>query len=417
LGFEKLGLANPLLKILKRQGILEPTPIQRESIPIILRGTDLVGLAQTGTGKTVAYCLPILNILCKMERIGKFRPVKLLIILPTRELAVQVDHVIKDFASVVNLRSVPIFGGAPFFKQVQSLRKGADIIVATPGRLEDHVSQKTIDLSRVSHLVLDEADQMLDIGFLPAIKRIIGLLPKNKQTLLFSATMPKAIKELARDYLQRSQEVKIASAIVPVGKINQQVLFLLEVEKLSALRRLIQERPKERILVFFRTKHGVDKVVKTLSKAGLNLDAIHGNKSQNQRQRALENFRKGKCLVLIATDIAARGIDVRDVELVINFDLPDVPEIYVHRIGRTARAGATGQAISFCSNKDEKNLKSIEQLINLRIQNISLDWKKIGRPHLKSNNSFDQSHRKHRGLIGVRKSKGARRSVNHKRVR
>ena len=382
MGFETLGLAKPLLKVLERQGLVKPTPIQQQSIPLILEGWDLVGLAQTGTGKTAAFSLPVLTSLYDQERTGKFRPVQMLVLSPTRELAAQVEDVIKAYASAVNLKSVAIFGGVPFFRQAQALRKGADIVVGTPGRIEDHVAQKTLDLSRVNYLVLDEADQMLDIGFLPAIRRIFALLPKKKQTLLFSATMPKEIKKLSSDYLNNPTEVAVASIAKPADKITQQVLFLSASEKLNALRDLITNRKGKRILVFSRTKHGADKVVKSLNNGGLYLDAIHGNKSQGQRQRALDNFKRGKCLVLIATDIAARGIDVPNVELVVNYDLPDVPETYVHRIGRTARAGASGLAISFCAAAEQKNLKAIEKLIKMDITNVSLDWKVVSRPIL-----------------------------------
>ncbi|MDG2474500.1 MAG: DEAD/DEAH box helicase [Paracoccaceae bacterium] len=423
MGFETLGLANPLLKVLERQGLVEPTPIQKTSIPLILRGGDLVGLAQTGTGKTAAFSLPVLTTLYGAERNGKFRPVRMLVLSPTRELAGQVEGVIKEFSSAVNLKSVPIFGGVPFFRQAQALRKGADILVATPGRLEDHVSQKTIDLSRVTHLILDEADQMLDIGFLPAIKRIFSLLPKNKQTLLFSATMPREIKNLSNDYLNNPDEVAVTPRAKPADKIVQQVLFLTSSEKLRALKDLVSNRQKKRILVFSRTKHGADKVVKTLVKAGLNVDAIHGNKSQNQRQRALENFKRGKCFVLIATDIAARGIDVRDVELVVNYDLPDVPETYIHRIGRTARAGASGQAISFCSVNERKNLKAIEKLIKMEIQNVSLDWKEIVRPSIVGDSELKKTGKSRSGrdkttvesITG--KNVGSKKNNNNKRNR
>ena len=373
MSFEALNLAKPLLKVLERQGYKKPTPIQEQAIPIILKGQDIVGLAQTGTGKTAAFTLPVLNMLYVAERTGKFRPIRMLVLSPTRELAAQVENVIKDFASAINLKSVPIFGGVPFFKQAQALRKGTDILVCTPGRLEDHISQNTLDLSRVTHLILDEADQMLDIGFLPAIKRIFGLLPENKQTLLFSATMPKEIKNLSLNYLNDPVEVAIASISKLADKIDQGVLFLSSSQKLNALKMLISLRPKKRVLVFSRTKHGVDKVVKNLTNVGLSLDAIHGNKSQGQRRRALNNFKKGNCFVLIATDVAARGIDVQNVDLVVNYDLPDVPETYVHRVGRTARAGASGQAISFCSGAERRNLKAIEKLIRMEIKNISLD--------------------------------------------
>ena len=416
MGFESLGLAKPLLKVLERQGLVKPTPIQQQSIPLILQGRDLVGLAQTGTGKTAAFSLPVLTSLYDQERTGKFRPVQMLVLSPTRELAAQVEDVIKAYASAVNLKSVAIFGGVPFFRQAQALRKGADIVVGTPGRIEDHVAQKTLDLSRVHFLVLDEADQMLDIGFLPAIRRIFALLPKKKQTLLFSATMPKEIKKLSTDYLNNPTEVAVASISKPADKITQQILFLSGSEKLNALRDLITNRKGKRILVFSRTKHGADKVVKSLNNSGLYLDAIHGNKSQGQRQRALDNFKRGKCFVLIATDIAARGIDVPNVELVVNYDLPDVPETYIHRIGRTARAGASGLAVSFCSAPEQKNLKAIEKLIKMEITNVSHDWKVVSRPIL-SNEDTGKRVRKKVGGGSAGKSRSETKSDANKKLK
>ena len=382
MGFTSLGLATPLLKVLERQGLIEPTPIQKRAIPLILEGRDLVGLAQTGTGKTAAFSLPLLTALHGVERSGKFKPVKMLVLSPTRELALQIEEVIKSYASALNLKSVPILGGVPFFRQAQALRKGADIVVGTPGRIEDHVAQKTLDLSRIDFVVLDEADQMLDIGFLPAIRRIFSLMPNKKQTLLFSATMPKEIKVLTRDHLNDPVEVAVATVSTPADKIDQKVIMLKGSDKTNALKNIIRKRLGQRILVFSRTKHGADKVVKNLTNDGLALNAIHGNKSQSQRQRALANFKKGTCPVLIATDIAARGIDVPNVELVVNYDLPDVPESYVHRIGRTARAGASGMAISFCAEPELKNLKAIEKLIKMEIKTITVDGEVVSRPKL-----------------------------------
>ena len=373
MGFSKLGLSKPLLTALEKKGFSDPTPIQKRSIPVILDGKDIVGLAKTGTGKTIAFSLPILEILCLNSRSGKFRPIRLLVLSPTRELAAQIESVISEFASVLNLKSLPIFGGVPFFKQVRALRRGSDILVCTPGRLEDHLSQKTIDLSRVTHLVIDEADQMLDIGFLPSIKRLIEHLPRERQTLLFSATMPQAVKDLSKNYLKAPAEVYIPSVSMTVDKIQQNVIFLLASEKLSVLKHLIQSKPKKRILVFSRTKYGADKVAQSLKKNGLSLDVIHGNKSQLQRQKALTNFKSGYRFVLIATDIAARGIDVQNIELVVNYDLPDVPETYLHRIGRTARAGSIGQAISLCSGSDKKKLRAIERFVKTRIIRLNLN--------------------------------------------
>ena len=415
MGFETLGLAKPILKVLELQGLNRPTAIQEQAIPLILRGKDLVGLAQTGTGKTAAFALPVLTLLCSAKRTGKYRPVRLLILSPTRELVVQVEKVIKSFGSAVHLKSVPIFGGVPFYRQAQALRKGADILVCTPGRLEDHISQKTIDLSRVTHFVLDEADQMLDIGFLSAIKRIFSLLPLDKQTLLFSATMPRAIKSLSVDYLNNPAEVAVTSVAKPADKINQAVLFLNSADKLNALKNLIRERQEERILVFSRTKHGADKVVKSLTNVGLNLAAIHGNKSQMQRQMALENFKKGKCFVLVATDIAARGIDVRNVEVVVNYDMPDIPETYVHRIGRTARAGASGQAVSFCSANERKNLYAIEKLIKMKITDVSQGSNEIFWPKISADLEMSKSRRNQKVRLKVKKSRSRKKIFAEKK--
>ncbi len=368
MNFRSLGLVSPILKTLDKQGLHVATPIQEKSIPIILEGKDVIGLAQTGTGKTAAFILPLLSKLYGMQQTGKFRKVKILILSPTRELAQQIGEVVKPFASATNLKSCTIVGGIPIFKQFKDLRKGSDIIIGTPGRIEDHISQKSIDLSNVNYTVLDEADQMLDIGFLPAVKRILSATPKKRQTLLFSATMPTEIKKLVREFMVKAVEVAVSVIAKPIEKIDQKILMLNNTQKIDALKEIVRFRAGARLLVFTKTKHGAEKVVKSLSKDGFLVASIHGNKSQNQRQKSLMNFKTGTCPLLVATDIAARGIDFPGVEAVINYDLPEVPESYVHRIGRTARAGMIGDAISFCSDLEIKKLRAIEKLIKTRIK-------------------------------------------------
>ena len=363
-----MGLVSPILKVLDKQGLYVPTPIQEKSIPFVLEGKDVIGLAQTGTGKTAAFILPLLSRLYGTQQTGKFRKIKILILSPTRELAQQIGEVVKPFASATNLKTCTIVGGVPILKQFKELRKGSDIIIGTPGRVEDHISKKSIDLGNVNFVVLDEADQMLDIGFLPAVKRILRLTPKNRQTLLFSATMPPGIKKLITEFMVKAVEVAVSVVAKPVEKINQKIIILNSSQKINALKRIAANRAGARLLIFTRTKHGAEKVVKSLSKDGFSVASIHGNKSQNQRQKSLTNFRTGHCPLLVATDIAARGIDVPGVEAVINYDLPEVSENYVHRIGRTARAGMTGDAISFCSELEIKNLKAIEKLIKTKIK-------------------------------------------------
>ena len=368
MSFRSLGLVSPILKTLEKQELHVPTPIQEKSIPIILEGKDVIGLAQTGTGKTAAFILPLLSKMYGTQQTGKFRKVKMLVLSPTRELAQQIGEVIKPFASATNIKTCTIVGGIPIFKQFKDLRKGSDIIIGTPGRVEDHISQKSIDLSNAKYTVLDEADQMLDIGFLPAVRRILSITPKTRQTLLFSATMPQEIKRLVEKFMVSPVEVTVSAVAKPVEKINQKIIMLNNSQKIDALKEIVQSRAGARLLIFTKTKHGAEKVVKSLSKDGFSVASIHGNKSQNQRQKSLINFKNGNCPLLVATDIAARGIDVPGVEAVINYDLPEVPESYVHRIGRTARAGMTGDAISFCSELEIKKLRAIEKLINTRIK-------------------------------------------------
>ena len=393
---------------MEKQELHVPTPIQEKSIPIILEGKDVIGLAQTGTGKTAAFILPLLSKMYGTQQTGKFRKVKMLVLSPTRELAQQIGEVIKPFASATNIKACTIVGGIPIFKQFKDLRKGSDIIIGTPGRVEDHISQKSIDLSNAKYTVLDEADQMLDIGFLPAVRRILSITPKTRQTLLFSATMPQEIKRLVEKFMVSPVEVTVSAVAKPVEKINQKIIMLNNSQKIDALKEIVQSRAGARLLIFTKTKHGAEKVVKSLSKDGFSVASIHGNKSQNQRQKSLINFKNGNCPLLVATDIAARGIDVPGVEAVINYDLPEVPESYVHRIGRTARAGMTGDAISFCSELEIKKLRAIEKLINTRIK--TKNYPTIGSIKIRETENKDTAkkiddRRKRGGNPGQRKFK------------
>ena len=370
--FEQLGLSGPVLTALVAQNYSEPTPIQVQAIPPVLEGRDVVGLAQTGTGKTAAFALPLLQRLVGTCRKSRTRPIRVLIVSPTRELAAQITRAVRDFSRGQGLISACVVGGASIGVQRKTLSQGVDILVATPGRLLDLADQKALRLDGVEALVLDEADHMLDIGFLPAIKRIVSLVPRQRQTLLFSATMPKKIRELTGRYLTNPVEVAVAPVKKTADRIEQSVIHLPKTAKTRTLVNLAAKHAGGRMIVFTRTKHGADRVARALSKAGHAAAAIHGNKSQGQRARALEAFRKGKCLILIATDIAARGIDVPDVAVVVNFDLPNVPEVYVHRIGRTARAGSCGIAISLCAGEEADFLRDIERLIKIRVPVMTL---------------------------------------------
>jgi ATP-dependent RNA helicase RhlE len=361
--FAKLGLDPLLVKSLSFLGYSIPTPIQVQAIPAALEGRDIVGLAQTGTGKTAAFALPILHRLLADPIERKGRSARVLILTPTRELAMQIHKNFRDMGKKLPLDFAVAIGGAPIRKQMQALSRGVDVLVATPGRLEDLVEQRALRLDQTTYVVLDEADQMMDIGFMPAIKRILPKLSDNLQTLLFSATMPKLIRELAENHLKDPVNVAVAPENTTAEKVTQKLMHLVKMNKGLALERIVKQNTGKRVLVFSRTKHGSDKLVKWLGTQDIKADAIHGNKSQGQRQRALEDFRKNKTAVLIATDIAARGIDIPGIEIVINYDLPNVPESYVHRIGRTARAGASGRAISFCAPDEQKQLRDIEKLI------------------------------------------------------
>jgi ATP-dependent RNA helicase RhlE len=377
MSFEQLGLIAPLLKALQKEGYTVPTPIQEQAIPPALLGKDILGLAQTGTGKTAAFALPILQLLNKEQSKG-YKHTRALILTPTRELAVQISESFEVYGRFTSVTQEVIFGGVSQHSQTIALRNGVDVLIATPGRLLDLMNQGYVHLDYLEFFVLDEADRMLDMGFIHDVRKVIKALPKQKQTMLFSATMPPQIAQLVASLQNSPVRVEVAPTSTPAERIEQFVYFTPKKNKQSLLIHLLQEQNIQRTLVFTRTKHGADRIAKDLKKASIRADAIHGNKSQTARQNALTNFKSGKLKVLVATDIAARGIDVDALEHVINFDLPDVAETYVHRIGRTGRAGATGIAISFCDGKEEmSNLKSINKLIGLKIPAVEHPFEKI----------------------------------------
>jgi ATP-dependent RNA helicase RhlE len=370
--FSDFALAAPILDAVAAEGYTIPTPIQSQAIPQVLRGRDLCGIAQTGTGKTAAFALPILHRLSSAPARRSAGTCRALVLSPTRELASQIAESFRTYGRELPLSTAAVFGGVPIGTQQRRLASGVDILVATPGRLLDLIERKSLGLSRVEILVLDEADRMLDLGFIHALRRIVKLVPRQRQTLLFSATMPRAIASLAEEYLDDPIEVAVTPAATTVELVDQGVLFVSSDRKRDALATLLGDPALERVLVFTRTKHGADRVVRHLSAAGIEAIAIHGNKSQPQRERALAGFRAGGSRVLVATDIAARGIDVEGVSHVINFELPNVPEDYVHRIGRTARAGAAGVAISLCSDEERGYLRDIEKLTRLAVRQLHI---------------------------------------------
>ncbi len=369
--FNDLALEAPILKALEKQGYKQPTPIQEKAIPILLKGHDLLGVAQTGTGKTAAFGIPILNHLCQDKTTGKGQPkVKALVVTPTRELAIQIAENFTAYSEFTNLKSTVIFGGVKQAQQVKNLRSGVDILIATPGRLLDLMGQGYITFKDLKYVVLDEADQMLDMGFIHDVKKIIAQLPQKRQSLFFSATMPKTIVELSKKMLGKFERVTIKPEQATAEKVEQGIYFVSKGNKTKLLVHLLEQRKEESVLVFSRTKHGANKIVKKLEQSGIKSAAIHGNKSQNMRQKALGDFKMGKLNVLVATDIAARGIDIDELSLVINFDLPNVAETYVHRIGRTGRANASGIALSFCMAEERPYLKDIEKLIKQKVPRL-----------------------------------------------
>jgi len=364
--FQSLQIIDPIQKALKEEGYTNPTPIQQQSIPIVLKGTDLMGCAQTGTGKTAAFAIPILQLLHQNKKEGK-RNVRALIVTPTRELAIQIGESFDVYGKHLPLRNAVIFGGVKQHSQTNELKNGTDILIATPGRLLDLIQQGFISLKDIEIFVLDEADRMLDMGFVHDVKKLIVLLPKVRQSLFFSATMPDDIIKLANSILHQPEKVEVAPISSTADTIQQKLYYVDKGNKNGLLMDILNNKDIKTALVFTRTKHGADKVVKTLRRYDVTAEAIHGNKSQNARQSALTNFKSQKTRILVATDIAARGIDVDNLQYVINYEIPNIPETYVHRIGRTGRAGAAGTAISFCDAIEKEYIRDIEKLINRSI--------------------------------------------------
>jgi len=364
MSFSSFSLSPQILNSLQDQGYTQATPIQEKAIPIILNGKDILACAQTGTGKTAAFSLPIIELLIRKNIPQKGKKISALILTPTRELAIQIKENIDVYSKNTSLKTAVIFGGVPQAAQVSTIKNGVDILIATPGRLIDLIQQKLLNIQNIEFFVLDEADRMLDMGFINDIEKIIKIIPKKRQTLFFSATMPPAIKSLANNILQQPEEIAITPVSSTANTINQLLYKVDKDNKLWLLIDLIKSNDMQTVLVFTRTKFGADKVVKKLDKYKIKAEAIHGNKSQNARQRALNNFKDGITTVLVATDIAARGIDVDQLQHVINFEIPNEPETYVHRIGRTGRAGASGTAYSFCDIDEVEYIKKIEKLIS-----------------------------------------------------
>lgn len=365
--FEQLEVCAPILKALHKQGYSTATPIQEKSIPIVLQGRDLLACAQTGTGKTAAFSVPMLQLMAENPTQHKMRKIRGLIVTPTRELAIQIDESLTAYGSELNLKNTVIFGGVSQHSQVNRIKGGIDILVATPGRLIDLCAQGEISLSHIEFFVLDEADRMLDMGFIHDVKRILKIIPEKRQSLFFSATMPADIVQLAGTILNNPMKVEVTPVSSTVEKIDQEVYYVDKTNKNALLLHILDNPEIKSALVFTRTKYGADKVARLLDKNKIKAEAIHGNKAQNARQRALSNFKSGETRILVATDIAARGIDVESLAYVINFEIPNIPETYVHRIGRTGRAGLEGTAYSFCDEEEVAYLQDIEKLIRLSI--------------------------------------------------
>jgi ATP-dependent RNA helicase RhlE len=366
--FENLNIIAPIAQALTKKGYTTPSPIQEKAIPFLLEGKDVFGCAQTGTGKTAAFAVPILQLLHQREQNGKRAGIKALILAPTRELAIQIDESFRDYGKALSLTHTVIFGGVSQSKQTTAIRRGVDIVIATPGRLLDLMNQGFVKLDKVEFFVLDEADRMLDMGFIHDIKRIIPKLPAKRQTVFFSATIPNEIKALADSLLRNPVQVQVAAVSAPATAVKQTVYYVEKGDKNALLHEVIEKERISHALVFTRTKHGADKVVKELNRKGISAEAIHGNKSQNARQKALTGFKNRSIRMLVATDIASRGIDVDKLTHVINYELPEIPETYVHRIGRTGRAGESGIALSFCGSEEIDNLKDINKLLPQSIE-------------------------------------------------
>ena len=406
MNFNEFGIDPLILRALKEIGYVKPTPIQEQAIPLVLAGRDLLGCAQTGTGKTAAFSIPLLQKMGKPVR-GEARSVRALILTPTRELALQIYENICQYGRYTGRVAAVIYGGVSQVPQVEALERGADILVATPGRLWDLMGQGVLDIGHVSCFVLDEADRMLDMGFIQDVKRIIAKLPHKRQTLLFSATMPTEIAALADSMLHRPAKVEITPAATPVEIIEQGVYFAEKIQKRDLLKAVLQEKNVPQTLVFSRTKHGADRIARDLNRAGISARALHGDKSQGARQTALKLFKEYKIAVLVATDIAARGLDISELPLVINFDLPNIPETYVHRIGRTGRAGMNGTALSFCAEDEQPYLEDIEKLMHMRIP--ELEW-----PENMPDNQPESGHTSHPTASAPRRRKMAKQAQQMK---
>jgi ATP-dependent RNA helicase RhlE len=415
--FKELNLVEPILKALDTEGYTTPTPIQEQAIPIVLQGRDLLGCAQTGTGKTAAFAIPMLQLLDASKKANpSARGIKALVLTPTRELAIQIDESFAAYGKHLNLKHTVIFGGVSQHAQTQALRSGIDILIATPGRLLDLIQQRFVNLSQLELFVLDEADRMLDMGFIHDVKRIVSIIPVKRQTLFFSATMPSEIAKLSSTILNNPAKVEVTPVSSTAETISQSMFFVEKENKKHLLIHLLKDKNIQSVLVFTRTKHGADKVVKELSRVGIGSEAIHGNKSQNARQRALGNFKSGQTRVLVATDIAARGIDVDNLSHVINFELPNVPETYVHRIGRTGRAGANGTALSFCDAEEKAFLKDIQKLISSTVPVVADHPYAMAAGALSSVSHVQQRPAQRQGQYQQRRSSsrnGERRYANH----
>ncbi|PHS04066.1 MAG: ATP-dependent RNA helicase RhlE [Kordia sp.] len=417
--FESLGLSVALVKAVEKKGYTEPSPIQEKAIPLILEGKDVLASAQTGTGKTAGFTLPMLHRLAA-ENKWKRRPIRALVLTPTRELAAQVYENVREYSEYLDIESMVIFGGVNQKPQIRTLRSGVDVLVATPGRLLDLHSQGALSLGKVEFLVLDEADRMLDMGFLRDIKKVLELVPKERQTLLFSATFSREIKSFASSILRNPVSVEATPENTTAEKVDQKVYRVDKGKKTELVIKLINDGHWKQVLVFTRTKHGANKLTEKMGKAGISAAAIHGNKSQNARTKALDGFKKNKVRVLVATDIAARGLDIPLLPHVINFELPNIPEDYVHRIGRTGRAGASGEAISLVCGEEREYLKSIEKLLGERMATTSIDGYEPSKEDMESQpikgkaqkkgsgggNRGGKSSRGHRGTGGINSGGG-----------
>ena len=395
--FASLGVAEPILRALAAENYTHPTPIQGRAIPALLAGRDLLGIAQTGTGKTAAFGLPLLQKLSVGHVPPRPREAKALILAPTRELAVQIEQSLRTYGRFLNLKLAVILGGVSQNAQVNATKHGVDILVATPGRLLDLVQQKHIRLDAVSTFIVDEADRMLDMGFIRDVRKIVGHLPRERQSMLFSATMPDDIVKLVGDMLKNPERIEVTPQSKTADRIEQKLYYVPAQQKRQLLGELLKDLAMNRVIVFTRTKHGANKVAEYLNRGGVKSDAIHGNKSQNARQRALETFRSGAVRVLVATDIAARGIDIDDISHVVNFELPNEPESYVHRIGRTARAGGEGIAISFCDPSERGYLRDIERITRNKIEAVAHDLPPLPEGQQQQEEQRRHFHNKGRG--------------------